>query len=710
MLIASYSKCIIYVLLGLLVSIAISAIALTAPVAVEDIVLPEDAMVDVTQTVADGGCGLIGDNQFDNTQALRACIKKYANLETWEKDDLVRSPLYFPNGVYLFSDSVSWQAFLFLQGQSRDRTILKLTDHADGYSERTEPKVFIGLGEHQQDFYGVGFRNIMRDFTLDVGAGNPGVIGLSYYGSNQSNAENLLIKTSAPRREGWAGVAERGGACPGLLKNITIEGFDYGLVPASGCTHAEITLRQQNKAGIYCTRQHYAGYNPAHDYSWGGGVGVGGRMVAMMNLMSENRVRVFDFDPDDAAVPDSCGLTLVNAQLSGGASDIAAINIVGPIYARNVTAQGYRAAICDRGRDRQTGLDVKEYASETYAELPNGELSLNQVFKPTPSTTYPHVNQARWASVTAFGASPDDYESDTGAIQSAIDSGAEVVYFPPAQDLNNQTTYLTDDTIVVRGNVRFLLGLNNSIKSYGGMANKSIFRIEETTGEAVVFDAIEFVSFDDATDHDVFEHNSRKHLVLKSLLLNNATNTNRPSRIRNTYFSKIENPGTLFVEDVVGSGHFEIRENGEMYAKQFNVNVGDTLDTPLVSNKGGIVSIMQWRPENSGPANTEQPLLRTTLGGASEILSTWIDNQMATSPSRPAFEVIDADLFVNARFPGWGHAYKRDPNNPFFSYVNYHIAVRETQRENQQDLMLYDTRQLPNGTDYSVTAYATRVR
>ncbi|MGC1306453.1 MAG: glycosyl hydrolase family 28-related protein [Phormidesmis sp.] len=671
----------------------------------EDIVLPNDAMVNVTQAVADGGCGLVGNGRVDNTQALRACIKKYANLEIWEKDGGPHSPLYFPNGTYLFSDSISWQAFLFLQGQSRDRTILKLANNAPGFSDSAAPKVFIGFGENQQDFYGVGFRNIMRNFTLDVGTGNPGAIGLSYYGNNQSNAENILIKTSDAQGVGWAGVAERGGSCPGLLKNITVEGFDYGLVPASGCTHENITLRQQNAAGIYCTRQRYTGYDPNQDFSWGGGVGVGGRMIAILNLVSENSAPAFNFNPDDTVTPASCGVTLINAQLKGGKPGTAAINTVGPIYARNVTTQGYQVAICDQGNQRRTGTTVKEYASEIYAALPNGDLSLNQPFKATPDTTYPHVDQARWASVVEFGANPDDQEPDTGAIQSAIDSGAEVIYFPSPKDQKNQTTYLTNDTIVIRGNVRFVLGLGNGMKSYGGMAGKSVFRIEETTGDAVVFDAIALQSFDNARDHNIFEHNSRKKLVIKSSLFGTDTRT---SRIQSAYFSQIDNPGTLFVEDVVGSGHFAIKENGEMYAKQFNLNVGKTLDKPLVSNQGGLVSIMQWRPENSGPADTEEPLMRTTNGGSSEILSTWIDNQKKTSPDRAAFEVTDANLFVNARFPGWGRAYKNDPDNPFAGYVNYHIAVRDTRKSNRQELNLYDTRQLPNGTDYSVTAYVTK--
>lgn len=257
-------------------------------------------------------------------------------METWENDSITRSPLYFPNGTYLFSDSISWQAFLFLQGQSRDRTILKLTNNAAGFSDNAEPKAFIGFGGNQQDFYGVGFRNIMRNFTLDVCAGNPGAVGLSYYGSNQSNAENILIKTADAQRAGWAGVAERGESCPGLLKNITVEDFDYGLVPASGCTHENITLTQQNTAGIYCTQQSYIGYNTNQDFGWGGGFGVGGRAIALMNLVSENSVPAFDFNPDDAATPSSCGLTLINAQLTEGKAGTAAINTVGPIYARNV--------------------------------------------------------------------------------------------------------------------------------------------------------------------------------------------------------------------------------------------------------------------------------------------------------------------------------------------------------------------------------------
>ena len=705
-----YFRSAAYLLLGaffsVLLSLFLSANVFSNLAAADDVVLPSDAMVNVTEPVESGGCGLVGDGRVDNTQALRICIKKYATTELWTGGGYLRSPLYFPNGTYLFSDSISWQAFLFLQGQSRDHTVLKLADNAAGFSDSNAPKVFMGLGENQPDFYGVGFRNIMRNFTLDVGAGNPGAIGLSYYGSNQSNAENLLIKTSDAQKKGWAGVAERSGACPGLLKDITVDGFDYGLVPASGCTHEKIALRRQRTAGIYCTQKHYTSYDPERGFSWGGGVGVGGRAIAFLNLTSENSVPAFTFDPAEAVVPSSCGLTLINAKLTGGKPDIAAIDTVGPIYARDVDVQGYRVAIRDRHNQRQTEAAVSEYASETYGLLPNGDLSLKQPFETSPDTAYPSINSVKWASVKDFGANPDDQNSDTQAIQAAIDSGAEVIYLPPSQDMDNQTDYLTDDTIVVRGNVRFVLGLGNRMKSYGGMAGKSIFRIEKTSGEAVVFDALEFVSFDNATDHDIFEHNSSQKLVLKSLLFNNNTAT---GRIRNAYFSKVKNPGTLFVEDVVGSGHFEIAENGKLYAKQFNLNVDRTLEQPVVSNAGGLVSILQWRAENTGASDTEEPLLRTTKGGSTEILSTWIDNQVQTSPNRAAFEAIDANLFVNARFPGWGIAYKSNPDNPLFGYVNYHIAVRTIQGSDRQNLMLYNTRQLPiSETDYSVTAYATR--
>ncbi|MGF1568419.1 MAG: glycosyl hydrolase family 28-related protein [Nodosilinea sp.] len=677
--------------------------------AAEDGVLPDDAMVNVTRPVAEGGCGLVGDGRVDNTAALLKCIKAHANLEQWEKDvNISNSPLYFPNGTYLVSDTIGWQAFLFLQGQSRDKTILKLANNADGFNDRNAPKPFIGLGENQKDFYGVGFRNMMRNFTLEVGVGNPGAVALSYYGSNQSSAENIVIKTSDPNQAGWAGVAERGGACPGLLKNITVDGFDYGLVPASGCTHENITLRRQNRAGLFCTSQNnqQPGYDGDQRRGWGGGVGVGGKMVAILNLVSENRVPAVDFNRDTGEGAPACGITLINANLTGGAAGTAAIHTIAPIYARNVTTQGYQFAIHDEFNNRKTGATVREYASETYATLPNGDLSLHQTFKATPDSTYPSATGAKWASVVAFGANPDDRTPDTAAIQRAIDSGAEVVYFPAPTDQDNQTSYVVDDTIVIRQNVRFVLGLGHVIKSYGGLAGKTLFRIEETRGDAVVFDHVNLQYFDNAMDHNLFEHNSRKNLVIKSSLLGTRTNT---SRIQYSYFSSIENPGILFIEDVVGGGHFKIEKNGEMYAKQFNINNNRAPDRPTVINHGGVVSIMQWRPENPGRANTLEPLMRTTNGGSTEILSTWIDNQNSgrTDPQRPAFEVINANLFVNARFPGWGFEYARDPAQPFKNYVNFHIAVREIQNQKRDQLLLYNTRRLGGGSDYSVTAYVT---
>ncbi len=160
--------------------------------------------------------GAVGDGVHDDTAALQAAYNRTGLI-------------YLPDGTYLVIRPLkapprqgSAPCRRILQGQSRDKTVLKLMDRAPGFGDATMPQAVLTTA------WGVAqaFRNSVRDLTIDIGAANPGAIGLAFFASNQGNVENILIRSSDPEGIGHVGLSMTGDNGPMLLRNVRIQGFD----------------------------------------------------------------------------------------------------------------------------------------------------------------------------------------------------------------------------------------------------------------------------------------------------------------------------------------------------------------------------------------------------------------------------------------------------------------------------------------------------
>ncbi len=157
--------------------------------------------------------GVKGDGITDDTEALRKIISDNIGKSRYRSNSF----LYFPDGTYLLSDTIEsriiaegrdegkviaagWRPMLILMGESRDGVVLKLKDKAPGYTDPGNPKWLIATGsEHDsrnnQDGGGNrAFRQYIMNLTVDVGAGNPGVIAIDFIASNRGAVEGVTLK------------------------------------------------------------------------------------------------------------------------------------------------------------------------------------------------------------------------------------------------------------------------------------------------------------------------------------------------------------------------------------------------------------------------------------------------------------------------------------------------------------------------------------
>jgi len=544
---------------------------------------PPDAVINVTLPPYN----VRPDQDVDNTAAIQQAITD--NLGTGRV-------LYFPAGTYIISDTLvskgkdgRWKAMLTFQGENRDKTFFKLKIKSIGFNDKLLPKAMLMTGsmeENGDNPNGGGnkaFRNNIFDLTFDTGTDNPGAVGIEYAVSNQGAIENVAIRSEDG--EGIAGISlKRKIPGPGLIKNVRITGFDFGIDVGDmeyGITLEDIGLQGQRIAGIRNSEN----------------------VLYIRLLQSQNQV------PAVLITKPNGFLLMLDSMLYGGAPDQYAIDCHRNLFLRNVVIKNYREAPvrCD-GADLKPSqaqrYDLTAYpsalgASPNTSKLPSGRLPVSE----TP--TYWNGDLHDWVAV---GPRLKDEQDDTAAIQRAIDSGKGTVYFP------NNRTYFISDTVVVRGAARQILGMGSEISlgaakvPFGDRDHpRPLFRIDPPSGE-FKFVFIEGLFFNAQYPGEVlFENNSPAALTIKHCMGWVGAEGYRRS-YRNTPMAT----GNVYLEDVFLPG-WEFTQQ-KVWARQFNPENpdGDGI-TPQVTNNGGSLWILGFKTE--GPA----PFLTTIAGGTTEL-------------------------------------------------------------------------------------------
>ncbi len=384
------------------------------------------------------------------------------------------SILYLPNGTYKVSKTIGYTIAnlqntqgsemnrqLRLVGESMEGTIIRLTDHAPGFSE-AEPRAVLSfmkkpetampsmVGDYPlKGIHGirgahsnVAMSNYCENLTIDIGAGNPGAVGLLFHSSNTGAIRNLRIRSSDPEKTGAVGLAITMGKPMGnYTKNVTIEGFDYGVLVHDHMLYSvfeHIQLQGQRKAGIK----------------------VKDHPVSIRKLASNNEVPAIHLWGSKGYV------ALTDSDLSGGNSAEAAVqHDAGFLYLENVDVNGYRKPV--------SGADVSGNITQFVShplEACDGCRPLQLPVEETPYRSW-QTDTGAVAYVDDYGALGDGRHDDTEAIQKAMQSGSSTIIFQPGQ-------YLLNGTIEIPASVQRVNFMFCDLKAGTSLAdNKPNFRV-----------------------------------------------------------------------------------------------------------------------------------------------------------------------------------------------------------------------------------------
>jgi hypothetical protein len=538
------------------------------PVPRADIFYPPGTVIVVT----DPPFNAKGDGATDDTEALQGVINEIAGTGRIA---------FFPAGVYLVSNTLvipnkqingsNSYGFNNLQGQNETKVVLRLKDSATGFDVEATPRPMLTFGSHgSADWFG----NSVSNMTFDTGENNPGAIGLQFFSNNFGGIREVTIRAGGANGAGAIGLDlgynDQNG--PLLVKQLTVVGFQVGIRLANvvnSATFEHVRLAGQLDTGFVNE----------------------GQAVSIRDLQSNGAPR---------AVSNGGIMTLIESRLARAGANATAIENRGVLFARDVTTPGFSAAIARPDGSMSQPGPISEYVSTSTLRLFSSQpTSLKLVVKETPEI--PWDDPSTWASVVSFGADPAGNVDSADAIQAAIDSGATTVYFP-------RGFYLSTKTILLRGNVRRLLGMNSNL-DYVGQVTPDI-RVVDGAQPVVAIDRL-------YTGAAVEVATTRTVVLLDAVLHDLDTGA-----------------GDVFIEDIstspVSSTTFG---PGNVWARQFNP---ENQGTHIVNN-GGRLWILGLKTERGGT------LIENTPGSKTELLGGF--SYTTTDPGNaPMFINNDASL------------------------------------------------------------------
>lgn len=529
--------------------------------------------------------GAKGDGITDDTEVLKAIFSR----DNEHPMGSIRS-IYIPNGVYLVSETLEWgDKRKDVRGESRDGVIIKLKDNCPGFQDPNHPKKVLQI---EFGHGGQNFLQYLHNLTIDVGKGNPGAIAIGFHTNNSGGVYDVTIRSSDPQRLGHTGLMmDKAWPGPGLIKNVSIDGFDTGIFITHdqySMTFEHITLANQRQVGFV--------------NSW--------NTVAIRDLKSMNRVPAVKNEGQMAL------MAIIEAELIGGEPENSAIANYsdGVLFARDIKTQGYERAIDNQAGQKQQvkGSNVDEFVSHNISSLfPNLQKSLRLPIEEPPDI--PYGDPSTWVNVTEFGAQPNDELDDGTAIQKAIDSGAETVYLPAG-------VYYSQQSIRVRNNVRRLFGLN--AKVVFNVPNRPAFLVEDGKYDAV---AVNVASTYGNNSSYWIEHASKRTLVLGN----------------GSYINTVPG-GKVFIEDMTSVPLIFDRQ--KVWMRQINTESYDY--NPHIVNKGGDLWILGLKTEK------DRTIIGTYEGGRTEVLGGLLYKNRERLGATPAFICEDCTMSLVYRNKG----------------------------------------------------------
>ncbi len=557
--------------------------------------------------------GAKGDGKTDDSEAIREAIRSVIGPQSRYNPKFI----YFPKGTYLVTDCIEarmpnekgwskgWQSGMLLWGESREETVIKLADKAKGFGNDAKNAVIRTGSENPDREDGRGnqaFKHSVTNLTIDTGRGNPGAVGIDYAVSNHGTIEFVTIRSGDG--SGKVGLQLTRDPGPGLVKHVSIEGFDIG-IEASGWLYSmifeHVSLKDQNVCGITNAEQ----------------------VLSFRKLTSENKVPVIRTSTDRGLI------NLVDCEFKGGSHSSTAIENTSKLNILNLRSSGYGKTIesTDGTKTPAEGgpsVTISHYSShKPYTAFPGSNAApLRLPIEETPD--YHPTAPTLWANASKFP-----------SLQEAVDSGAEVVYIP------NGTVSL-DETLVIRGNLRKLMGMEASIRASDSFNGKSLIRFADGKHPEVIIEHLKMTGN--------LEHDSSRSLAIRHGFLTTVSNTANAS-------------GKLFIEDMIIKAS-ELTAPLHVWARQLNVEGGEL--PVLWNNKGGTHWILGYKTENAKPA------MSITDGGSTELFGAMFYLQSGNAkPENPGIIIEDAKASLS--FAQGSHRYP--------------VQVRETRKGETKELL-----------------------
>lgn len=464
--------------------------------------------------------GAVGDGVTDDTQAFLAAFRgDSAAYETGEHEGGVRT-LYIPAGTYLITQPLPvGDKKKLIMGAGRSQTILRLAPHSPAFQDSLNPVAFIDALAKQ--FQAQNFFIFFKHLTIEVGTGNPGAIGLFYHTNNSGMVFDVTIRAE-DRHTGHTGLELRRWPGPGLIKQVTIEGFGYGvrvLDNQYSMTFEDLTIRQARHIGF----------------------------LNRFNTCSIHQLRIEDCPVGLETRDSPAFLHLIGASFDQGDS-VAILHGSGHLTLRDISVTGYPRSLVTGGTT-VTSPSLPWWVSHPVKYLfPSVPGPLAPPIAPTPQRAYPAPTDPSVYLVTGTNG-PDI----TAELQNAIDAGYETIYIPGTWGKPGQRSggWFTSQTVVLRHNLRRLMGLGVVQMDFKPGADQPAFRVANALADTLLIEHL-YSNYGSLASIMV-EHAQANTLVLQGCGLS----------YRNT-----EAGATVFLESVVGDPyHFE---GATVYARDLN--------------------------------------------------------------------------------------------------------------------------------------------
>ena len=547
--------------------------------------------------------GAKGDGTTDDTQAIRDAIAA-ARVDQGKFFWPARI-VYFPAGTYRVTDTLAkrdaqgrYLASMALVGESIDRVRLRLDDGAPGFGDAKQPKAVIytsstllggAPGAGGKDYLGKGegndaYGNFVESLTVEVGRNNPGAIGIDFLASNSGAIRH--VRVAAPSGSGRIGISmDRRWPGPLLLSDVRVDGFGVGISVSQreyGVTMEDVSLSGQTEVALRNN----------------------GNMLALRRVSVDSAaIGVQNLAPDGLIVADGLALRLTRGE-ANWADNRGYMTIKGTRLTSAVPD-----AAGDRGRRANTlaaAADGAYFGNLRLAEFDAG-------WRLDAPAAPPEVAAAteRWASVVRYGAKTDTEQDATEAIQAAMQSGAEVVYFPAGR-------YTISAPIVVPATVRRIAGMFSSIsvsrqRAAGFKSETGMFRVA-SGGDPLTIERVALDNMGRQSQLGV-EHIGARTLVLRDVLSAGTGLVQRGAT-----------GGVLFLENVC-CGATVVAGHSAVWARQLNTE-GQGV---RILNDGAPMSILGLKTEQNCTA------IENRAGAETEVLGGLLYIIQPTTSPRPAF-------------------------------------------------------------------------